>query len=75
MDDSIRLRLFQRILTGLSTKWYVDKKLGYHVTFESLDKAFLPFFQLTIRHDNVLELLSEFKQTTAIHIIEHIHEW
>jgi hypothetical protein len=28
MDDSIRLRLFQCTLTGSSTKWYVDEKLG-----------------------------------------------
>jgi hypothetical protein len=75
MDDSIRLRLFQRTLTGPSTKWYVEEKSGSHVTFESLAKAFLTFFQLPIRHDNGLELLSEFKQTSAMHIADHIHEW
>jgi hypothetical protein len=48
MDDSIRLRLFQCTLTGPSTKWYVDEKSGSHVTFESLAKAFLTFFQLPI---------------------------
>jgi hypothetical protein len=42
MDDSIRLRLFQCTLTGTSTKWYVDEKLGSHATFESLAKHFLP---------------------------------
>jgi hypothetical protein len=45
------------------------------VTFESLAKTFLTFFQLPIRHDNGLELLSEFKQTSATHIADHIHEW
>jgi hypothetical protein len=75
MDDSIHLRLFQRTLTGSSTKWYVDEKSGSHVTFESLAKAFLSFFQLPVHHDTGLELLSEFKQTTAIHITDHIHEW
>jgi hypothetical protein len=75
MDDSIRLRLFQRTLTGPSTKWYVEEKSGSHVTFESLAKAFLTFFQLPIHHDNGLELLSEFKQTSATHIADHIHEW
>jgi hypothetical protein len=45
------------------------------VTFESLDKAFLTLFQLSIRHDNGLELISKFKQTFATHIIDHIHEW
>jgi hypothetical protein len=59
MDDSIHLRLFQRTLTGPSTKWYVDEKSGSHVTFESLAKAFLAFFQLPVHHDTGLELLSE----------------
>jgi hypothetical protein len=52
MDDSIRLRLFQRTLTGPSAKWYFEEKSGSHATFESLAKAFLTFFQLPIRHDN-----------------------
>jgi hypothetical protein len=75
MDDSIHLRLFQRNLTGSSAKWYVDEKSWSHVTFESLAKAFLSFFQLPVRHDIGLEILSEFKQTTSIHITNHIHEW
>jgi hypothetical protein len=75
MDDSIRLRLFQCTLTGPSTKWYVDEKSGFHATFESLAKAFLTFFQLPICHENGLELLSNFKQTLATHITDHIHEW
>jgi hypothetical protein len=74
-NDSIRLRLFQRTLTGPSTKWYVEEKYGSHMTFESLAKAFLTFFQLPIHHDNGLELLSEFKQTSAMRIADHIHEW
>jgi hypothetical protein len=45
------------------------------VTFESLAKACLTFFQLPIRHDNGLELLSDFKQTSSTHIADHIHEW
>jgi hypothetical protein len=75
MDDSVQLRLFQCTLTGPSAKWYVEEKSGSHVTFESLAKAFLTFFQLPIRHDNGLELLSEFKQTSSMHIADHIHEW
>jgi hypothetical protein len=74
MDDSIHLSLFQRTLTRSSAKWYVDEKSGSHVTFESLAKAFLSFFQLLVRHDTALEILSKFKQTTAIHISDHIHE-
>jgi hypothetical protein len=75
MEYSVRLRLFQHTLTGPSAKWYVEEKPGSHTTFESLAKAFLTFFQLPIRHDNGLELLSNFKKTSATHIADHIHEW
>jgi hypothetical protein len=75
MGNSIFLRLFQITLTGSQDKWYVDEKSGSHVTFESLAKAFLSFFQLPVCHDTRLELLSEFKQITVIHIADHIHEW
>jgi len=75
MDDSICLSLFQITFNGSSSKWYVDEKLGSHVTFESLAKTFLSFFQLLVHHDTGLELLSDFKQTIVIHITDHIHEW
>jgi hypothetical protein len=75
MDDSIILQLFQCTLTGPSVKWYVEEKSGSHATFESLDKSFLTFFQLPISHENGLELLSNFKQTSATHIADHIHKW
>jgi hypothetical protein len=75
MDNSIRLRLFQRTLTGPSAKWYVEEKSVSHGTFESLAKAFFTFFQLPIHHDNGLELLSDFKQTPSTYIVDHIHEW
>jgi hypothetical protein len=74
MDDSILLRLFQRTLTGPSTKWYVDEKSGSHVSFESLAKTFLAFFQLPVHHEIGLEILSECKQTLSMHISDHIHE-
>jgi hypothetical protein len=61
IDDSILLQLFQRTLTGLSAKWYVDEKSRSYVTFESLPKAFLSFFQLPVHHDIVLQILSELK--------------
>jgi hypothetical protein len=75
MDDSVQLSLFQHTLIGPLAKWYVDKKSGSHVTFESLTKTFFTLFQLPIRHDNGLELLSNFKQTSATHISDHVHEW
>jgi hypothetical protein len=62
MDYSILLRLFQRTLTGSLAKWYVDKKSGSHVTFESLAKAFLSFLQLLVHHDSSLEHLSDLKK-------------
>jgi hypothetical protein len=74
MDDSSGIRLFQRMLTSPSAKWYVEEKIVSHVAFESLAKAILTFFQLPIRHENGLELLSDFKQTSATHIADHIHE-
>jgi hypothetical protein len=54
VDDSIRLRLLQCTLKGPLAKWYVDEKSGSHVTFESLAKSFLTFFQIPIHHDNGL---------------------
>jgi hypothetical protein len=75
MDDSIRLQLFQHTLTGPSAKWYVEEKSGSHATFESLAKSFLTFLELPICNDNGLELLSNFKQTSATHIADQIHEW
>jgi hypothetical protein len=60
---------------GSSAKWYMNENSGSYVTFELLAKAFLSFFQLPVCHDTILEILSEFKQTTAIHIADHIHEW
>jgi hypothetical protein len=59
MDDFVHLILFQRTLTSPLTKWYVDEKSGSHVSFESLAKAFLAFFQLPVHHNNGLELLLE----------------
>ena len=73
MDACVLLRLFQCTLTNPLAKWYVDEKSGSHVTFESLAKAFLAFFQLLVLHDIGIELLSECKQTSATHFFNHIH--
>jgi hypothetical protein len=75
MDDPVCLRLFQCTLTGPSTKWYVDEKLGSHVTFKSLAKTFLTFFKLPVHHDNGIKFLSECKKISTTHIADHIHEW
>jgi hypothetical protein len=75
MDYSVQLSLFEHTLTAPSTKWYVDEKSRSHVTFESLAKTFWTLFQLPLCHDNGLELLSEFKETSTTHIANHIHKW
>ena len=74
-DDSIRLRLFQRTLTGPAAKWYIELPRASFDNFSSLATTFLTHFQLPIRYETGTELLTNFKQTTATHISDHIHEW
>jgi hypothetical protein len=75
MDDSIRLRLFQRTLTGSATKWYIELPCASFHDFNSLAMSFLTHFQLPIRYETGTELLTSLHQTTSIHISNHIHEW
>jgi hypothetical protein len=51
MDDSIRLRLFQRTLTGAATKWYIELSRNSFVDFNSLAMDFLTHFQLPIWYE------------------------
>ena len=44
LDDSIRLRLFQRTLTGSAAKWYIELHRGSFQDFNSLAMAFLTHF-------------------------------
>jgi hypothetical protein len=37
--------------------------------------AFLTHYQLPIRYETGTEILSSFKQNSATHISDHIHEW
>jgi hypothetical protein len=74
-DDSIRLRLFQRTLTGPAAKWYIELPRASFDNFSSLATTFLTHFQLPIRYETGTEILTNFKQTTATHISDHIHEW
>ena len=48
MDGSIRLRLFQRTLTGIATKWYIELPKHSFWDFNALAMAFLTHFQLLI---------------------------
>ena len=75
MDESIRIRLFQRTLTGAAAKWYIDLPQAKHPDFNSLAFMFLQCFQLPIRYDEGVEILLSCRQSTATHITDHIHEW
>jgi hypothetical protein len=75
MDDSIRLRLFQRTLTGSAAKWYIELPRGFFSDFNTLAMDFLTHYQLPIRYDTGTEILTSFKQTKGTHISDHIHEW
>ena len=74
-DDSIRLHLFQRTLTGPTAKWYIKLPRASFDNFSTLATTFLTHFQLPIRYEIGTELLTNFKQTIATHISDHIHEW
>ena len=36
---------------------------------------FLQYFQLPVKYDEGLEILPSYRQSTATHITDHIHEW
>ena len=75
VDDSIRLRLFQRTLTGAAAKWYIELSQAKYLDFNSLAFMFLQYFQLLIRYDEGVEILLSCHQSTSTHIIDHIHEF
>ena len=74
-DDSVRLCLFQRTFTGPATKWYIELPGASFDNFNALATIVLTHFQLPIRYETGMELLTHFKQTNATHISDHIHEW
>jgi hypothetical protein len=73
--DSIRLRLFQCTLIGVVSQWYIELPRGKYGYFHQLVLAFLNHFQLPIRYDVGLELLSTLRQGADTHISYHIQEW
>ena len=76
MDDSIRLRLFQRTFTGTTTKWYIELlQHNSFMDFGSLATIFLMHFQLLICYEMGTYLLTYLQQNTSTHISDHIHEW
>jgi len=75
VDDSIKLRLFQRTLTWVAAKWYIELPRGQISDFSAMAMAFLTHFQLPIRYETGTELLTSLRQSTSTHISDHIHEW
>ena len=75
LDDSIRLRLFQRTLIGSAAKWYIELNRRIFQYFNSLAMAFLTHFQLPIQYETGTHLLTSLKQDTTTHISDHIHQW
>ena len=75
IDNYIKLRLFQRTLTGAAAKWYIELPQAKYPDFNSLAFMFLQYFQLPIRYDEGVEILLSYHQNTATHITDHIHEW
>ena len=63
------------MLTGLATKWYIELPRASFDNFTALATVFLTHFQLLIKYEIGTELLTNFKQTNATHISDHIHEW
>jgi hypothetical protein len=60
---------------GVSMKWYIELPRGAYKTFNQLVLVFLNHFQLSVRYDVGIELLSTFRQDRATHISDHIQEW
>ena len=58
MDDSVRLRLFQRTLTSTTVKWYIELPQHLFVDFGSLETVILIHFRLPIRYETGTDLLT-----------------
>ena len=74
-NDSVGLQLFQRTLIGAGSKWYVDQPPSSHTTFATLARDFLFYFQLPLRYDTGIELLTSFCQSSATRLSDHVQEW
>ena len=73
-DDSIRLQIFQRNLTSVVTKWYIELPSATYDSFLDLATIFLNHFRLHVSYDVVTNILSTFMQNKATHIYDHIQE-
>ena len=60
-DDSIWLRLFQRTLTNIEAKWYIELPSTFCDSFIYLETVFLNHYQLMVWYDARTDLLSTFR--------------
>jgi hypothetical protein len=67
--------LFQRTLIGVASQWYIELPRGTYRSFHQLVLSFLNHFQIPIRYDVGLELLSTLRWGTDTRIFDHIQEW
>ena len=74
MDDSIHLSLFQRTLTSMAVKWYIELPQPSFLDFISPVIVFLTHFQLPIHYEIGTDLINSLHQNTSTHILDHIHE-
>ena len=75
LDDSIKLRLFPRTLTGNMAKWFIELPTSSFFDFQCMAISFLMHFQLPIWYETGTKLLTSLLQNTTTHIVNHIHEW
>ena len=74
-NDSSQLRLFERSLTHVAAKWYIELPFAAYDSFLDLATVFLNHFQLPVRYDADTDLLSNFQEKKSTHISDHIQEW
>jgi hypothetical protein len=58
-----------------AAKWYIELPCASFHDFNSLSMSFLTHFKLPIRYKTGTKLLTSLRQTTSVHISDHIHEW
>ena len=58
LNDSIKLHLFPRTLTGNAAKWFIELPTSSFCDFGSLVMAFLTHFQLLIHYEMGMDLLT-----------------
>jgi hypothetical protein len=60
---------------GVTVKGYTELPRGTYETFNQMVLVFLNHFQLPVRYDVSLQILSIFWQDKSTHISDHIQEW